>query len=88
MRLQLSSFVTFMILGAILLISDTAAATLRPDKVEKSFAQKSSKRDSKDDDDDLVKGLSISKTFEYSGSGNVDLGNIMQQALNGEIAGE
>ena len=88
MRLQLSSLVTFMILGAILLISDTAAATLRPDQVEKGFAQRSSKKDDKYDDDDVVKGVSISKTFEYSGSGNVNLGNIMNEALNGEIAAE
>ena len=77
-----------MIVGAtFVLISETnAAATLRSEQgakgLKNSLAQKSSKRDKKDDGDD-VKGISISKTFEYSGCGNVDLGDIMQQALAG-----
>ena len=83
---------TLMIVGAtFVLISETsAAATLRSEQgakgLKNSLAQKSSKRDKKDDDDD-IKGISISRTFEYSGNGNgcgnVDLGDIMQQALAG-----
>ena len=86
MRSQLFSLVTFMIVGATLLISETnAAATLRSDQGEENLIQKSSK---KNEDDDLIKGISISKTFEYSGKGNIDVGNIMEQALAGEIGSE
>ncbi len=74
---------TFMILGAMIITTETiAAATLRPGQSQKALVQKSSK---KDDDDDEVKGISISKTFEYSGSGNINVGDIMEKALSGEL---
>ena len=72
---------TFMILGAMIITTETiAAATLRPGQSQKALVQKSSKKD-----DDEVKGISISKTFEYSGSGNINVGDIMEKALSGEL---